>query len=296
MSSKNNSQTFDLCIVGGAGHVGLPLALVFAHKGLKVLVYDTNKTALATVRSGRMPHMENGAEPLLKQSLEKNLLVLTDNVEEIARAAIIIITIGTPVDEFMNPVFHMIRDCIDSLLPHLDDKQLLILRSTVYPGTTQWLAKYLASKNRNIDVAFCPERVVQGQAIEELQTLPQIISGTTTNAAKRAGQLFSRIAPEVVPLLPMEAEFGKLFTNAYRYIEFAVANQFYMITNAAGVDYHHILEGITKNYPRARNIPRPDLLLDLACLKTLCNWPPFPIINSALVSPPCWSTKGWCCI
>ncbi len=255
MSSSNHKE-FDICIVGGAGHVGLPLSIVFAHKGLKVLVYDTNSAVLDTVRSGKMPYLENGAEPLLKEVLKNQQLVLSDNIADIAKAAAILITIGTPVDEFMNPVFHMMQDCIEALFPYLKDGQLFILRSTVYPGTTQWLSGYLSNKNKKIDVAFCPERVVQGQAIEELQNLPQLVSGNTAAAAKRAGELFSRIAPEIVVLDPMEAEFAKLFTNAYRYIEFAVANQFYMMANSAGLDYHRILDGLSKKYPRALNIPR----------------------------------------
>jgi UDP-N-acetyl-D-mannosaminuronic acid dehydrogenase len=135
-----NSETFDICIVGGAGHVGLPLSLIFAHKGLKVLVYDTNSAALDTVRSGKMPHLEIGAEPILKEVLQSEKLVLTDNIEHIKKAVNILITIGTPVDEFMNPVFNMMQECIDALLPYLHEGQLLILRSTVYPGTTEWLS------------------------------------------------------------------------------------------------------------------------------------------------------------
>ena len=264
---KNTSEIFDICIVGGAGHVGLPLALVFAHKNLNVLVYDINSSVLDAIRSGEMPHMEKGAEPILQEVLDKKRLVLTDKAEQITHASTIIITIGTPIDEFMNPTFSMMKECIDNLLPYLHDEQLLILRSTVYPGTTKWLARYLKSKNKNIDVAFCPERVVQGQAIEELQNLPQIISGVSPQAESKAEQLFSIIAPEAVLLSPMEAEFAKLFSNAYRYIEFAVANQFYMFANSAGVNYHRIREGMRRNYPRAINIPEPGFAAGPCLLK-----------------------------
>jgi UDP-N-acetyl-D-mannosaminuronic acid dehydrogenase len=260
-------STFDICVIGGAGHVGLPLALVFACQGKKVLIYDINTSVLNTIRSGQMPHMEKGAEPMLKSALENNALVLTDKIAEIAQASTIIVTIGTPVDEFMNPSFKMIKDCIDSLLPYLCDGQLLILRSTVYPGTTKWLARYLQSKYKNIAVAFCPERVVQGQAIEELQNLPQIISGVTPEAESRADKLFSTVAKEVVVLSPMEAEFAKLFLNAYRYIQFAVSNQFYMFANSAGVDYHRVFEGMKKDYPRAANIPKPGFAAGPCLLK-----------------------------
>ena len=246
----------EICIVGGAGHVGLPLGIAFAHCGVKTLIYDINETTLEAIGRGVVPFMEVGAEPLLKEALESGMLVLSADPGEIAPVPIKVITIGTPVDEFLNPVQHIVKDCIDALLPFISDGQLLVLRSTVYPGTTNWLERYLLGKGRSILIAFCPERVVQGRGIEELQQFPQIVSGTTSRAEKLAGELFERVAPEVVVLSPMEAEFAKLFSNAYRYIQFAAANQFSMICNRAGLDYHRILAGMKKNYPRARDIPR----------------------------------------
>ena len=168
-----------------------------------------------------------------------------------------IVTIGTPVDEFLNPERHVVQNCIDALLPHLRDGQLLVLRSTLYPGTTNWVNEYLSSRGRNLKVAFCPERIVQGYGVEELARMPQIISGTTPEAAEEAAALFRVIAPEIVVLDPIEAEFAKLFGNAYRYIEFAVTNQFYLIAKSAGVDYQRILQAMKHNYPRAGNIPTP---------------------------------------
>jgi len=169
----------------------------------------------------------------------------------------VIVTIGTPVDEFLNPERHVVQQCIDTLLPYLRDEQLLVLRSTLYPGTTDWIAKYLRRNNRNLKVAFCPERIVQGYGVEELAQMPQIISGVTPEAAEEAAALFRTIAPETVMLDPIEAEFAKLFGNAYRYIEFAATNQFYLIAKSAGLDYQRILWAMKHNYPRARNIPRP---------------------------------------
>jgi len=245
----------DISIVGGGGHVGFPLALSFADKGLRVVIYDTNPEVLATISSGRLPYFEKGAQPLLDQALANGRLLFSSGPASIAAAPTVIITIGTPVDEFMNPVLRVIGDCIDELLPYLNDHHVIILRSTVYPGTTQWLHHYLSSRGKRALVAFCPERVVQGLAIEEISQHPQIISGTTPEAEAAAEQVFSLIAPEVVRLTPMEAEFAKLFSNAYRYVHFAVANQFYMMASSAGVDYYRVLEGMKKNYPRAKDLP-----------------------------------------
>jgi UDP-N-acetyl-D-mannosaminuronic acid dehydrogenase len=169
----------------------------------------------------------------------------------------VIVTIGTPVDEFLNPVRRVIQDCIDPLLPHMRDGQLLILRSTLFPGTTDWIDGHIERQGRDIKVAFCPERIAQGYGIEELRRMPQIVSGLSPEAEQEAKALFSMIAPEVVTLAPMEAEFAKLFNNAYRYLEFAITNQFYLIAKSAGLDYSRILEGMKHNYPRAKGIPTP---------------------------------------
>jgi UDP-N-acetyl-D-mannosaminuronic acid dehydrogenase len=183
--------------------------------------------------------------------------VFTSAPDQISASGPVIITIGTPIDEFLNPVRRVVQDCIDALLPALKDGQLVILRSTVFPGTTDWLASYLDLKGRKLKVAFCPERVVQGNGLVELREMPQIVSGTTLEAEAEAAAVFERIAPEVIRLSPMEAEFAKLFANAYRYIEFAATNEFYLIAKAAGVDYHRVLNGMKRNYPRLRAIPGP---------------------------------------
>ena len=128
-----------------------------------------------------------------------------------------IIAIGTPVDEFLNPDFGCFRRWVESNLPFLSDEHILILRSTVYPGTTEWLHTYLRKNGKQAGIAYCPERIVQGYAVEELQRLPQVISSTTPAALDAARRLFGTIAPEVVEMKPMEAEFSKLFANVYRY-------------------------------------------------------------------------------
>ncbi len=251
------AQTADLTVVGGAGHVGVPLVLSFAAKGLTVNINDLNTDALDTLRSGRMPFIERGAEELLTRALAEGRLFFTSKASEISTKGPVIVTIGTPVDEFLNPVRRVIQDCVDPLLPHMRDGQLLILRSTLFPGTTDWIDAHIKRQGRNVKVAFCPERIAQGYGIEELSRMPQLISGLTPEAEQEAAALFKNIAPELVTFTPMEAEFAKLFNNAYRYIEFAITNQFYLIARSAGLDYGKILQGMKHNYPRAKGIPTP---------------------------------------
>jgi len=256
-ASQSGTTQADLTVVGGGGHVGIPLVLAFAEAGMTVNVNDRNEAVLATLRSGKLPFIEHGAAPLLSKALANNRLIFTASPSAISRRGPVIITIGTPVDEFLNPVQKTVQDCIDALLPYLDDGQLLILRSTVYPGTTAWLDAYLKRLGRQLKVAFCPERVVQGNGIKELGAMPQIVSGTSKEAEDEAVALFQKIAPELVVIKPLEAEFAKLFSNAYRYIEFAATNQFYMIAKSAGADYHAITQAMKHNYPRLKTLPRP---------------------------------------
>ena len=247
----------DLTIVGGGGHVGIPLVLAFAEAGFRVNVHDRNREVLEALQAGRLPFIEHGGEELLIRALKRNQLVFTTAPADISTKGPVIITIGTPIDEFLNPVRKVVQDCVDALLPHLVDGQLLVLRSTVFPGTTEWLDGYLKRKGRDFKLAFCPERMVQGHGVRELKETPQIISGTTPAAEDAAAKLFSSIAVELVMVKPREAELAKLFNNAYRYIEFATANQFYQIAKSAGLDYRRVYDAMRRNYPRARGIPSP---------------------------------------
>lgn len=250
-------ENADITVVGGAGHIGIPLVLALTEAGLRVNINDLNQQTLDTLKAGRLPFIEEGAADVLTKALANRRLVFTNSPDKISTGGPVIITIGTPVDEFLNPVRKVVQDCVDWLLPSLVDGQLLILRSTVFPGTTDWLDGYLKSKGRKLRLAFCPERVVQGYGLKELRAMPQIVSGTMPEAEQEAVKLFERIAPEVVVMTPAEAEFAKLFANAYRYIEFAASNEFYLIAKSAGVDYQRVLEGMKHNYPRLKSIPRP---------------------------------------
>jgi UDP-N-acetyl-D-mannosaminuronic acid dehydrogenase len=255
-SDSTTVENADITVIGGAGHVGVPLVLALAEAGLRVNVNDLNKDGLEALKAGRLPFIEHGAEPVLATALANQRLVFTHSPNLISNGGPVVITIGTPIDEFLNPIRKVVQSCIDSALPVLKDGQLIVLRSTVFPGTTEWLASYLEGKGRKLKVAFCPERVVQGYGLKELREMPQIVSGTTSEAEGEAAVLFERIVSEVVKVSPLEAELAKLFSNAYRYIEFAATNEFYLIAKSAGVDYRRVLAAMKHNYPRLSGIPR----------------------------------------
>jgi UDP-N-acetyl-D-mannosaminuronic acid dehydrogenase len=250
-------ENADITVVGGAGHVGIPLVLALAEASMRVNINDLNQANLDTLQAGRLPFIEDGAERALAKALGAKRLVFTNLPDRVSTPGPVIITIGTPIDEFLNPVRRVVQACVDALLPRLADGQLVVLRSTVFPGTTDWLAAYLETQGRKLKVAFCPERVVQGFGLKELRAMPQIVSGCTPEAERGAIDLFERITPEVVVVSPLEAEFAKLFSNAYRYIEFAATNEFYLVAKSAGVDYQRVLTAMKHNYPRLKSMPRP---------------------------------------
>ncbi len=132
----------------------------------------------------------------------------------------------------------------------------MILRSTVYPGATEKMHDLLESLGLDIGIAFCPERVAEGHGLEEIGTLPQIVSGCDPRAEEMAAALFARVAPTILRLSPKEAELAKIFTNVWRYIQFATANQLFMMATDAGVDFHRVFDAMTVGYPRMAGIPR----------------------------------------
>ena len=257
----------DICVVGGAGHVGLPLALAFAAALQRVIIYDLNTKVMEQVACGSMPFIEYGAEPLLRQALRDNLLTFSSTPGDISRARHVIVAIGTPVDEYLNPKLRALLDLFEQLRPHLDPSQTIIIRSTVFPRTCRQIERVLSLDGRRWKVAYCPERIAQGHAVRELKELPQIVSGSSPEAVEFATQIFSLVAPEIVHLEIEEAELAKLFSNAWRYIQFAAANQFYMLSNSIGVDFNRVREAMVRGYGRAATLPGPGFAAGPCLLK-----------------------------
>lgn len=256
-----------VAIVGGCGHVGLPLGLALADSGLDVVLYDINEEAIDTVRAGKMPFYEQGAPEVLTRVLANGRLTLSSDAASVASVRTVIVVIGTPVDEHLNPDPGAVVSAIELMLPHLTDGQLLVLRSTVYPGVTALVERLLARHDKAIEVAFCPERIAEGKAMEELHSLPQIVSGRTPEAVERAGELFGHLTDSIIAIGVEEAELAKLFTNTYRYIKFAAANQLYMMAKDFGADYDAIRTAMTQDYPRAADLPGPGLAAGPCLLK-----------------------------
>jgi UDP-N-acetyl-D-mannosaminuronic acid dehydrogenase len=246
---------YDVVVVGGGGHVGLPLAVAFASRGLNTAIYDINQAAVDTVLAGELPFLENGLKELLGEVLAAERLTATTDNTVMGQAEHVVVVIGTPVDEHLNPDPHAVPKALEAGRHLLSPGQLVVLRSTVYPGVTRRVEKLFADNGTQVDVAFCPERIAEGKAMEELFDLPQIVSARTPAVRERAAALFRHLTDSIVELEPEEAELAKLFTNTWRYIKFAAANQFYVMANDHGLDYDVIRKALAHDYPRAKDMP-----------------------------------------
>ncbi|HXP20169.1 MAG TPA: nucleotide sugar dehydrogenase [Streptosporangiaceae bacterium] len=261
MTGRGSASRFanDVVVVGGCGHAGLPLAIALADRGKRVAIYDISVTAVAAVNAARLPFSEPGAAPLLLRAIESGLLAASADPAIIGTAEHVIVVITGPAGEAQaESEPDLGPDAMAAALAgcsgQFRDGQIMILRSTVSPGTTASVEKLVASLGIDMDVAFCPERIAEGQAMTELYDLPQIIASRTARGLHRCAALFGVLTPVLVPLTPEEAELAKLFTNAWRYIRFAAANQFYMIASDFGLDYERIRSGLVRDYPRAAGL------------------------------------------
>jgi UDP-N-acetyl-D-mannosaminuronic acid dehydrogenase len=246
---------FDVAVMGGCGHVGLPLGIALADRGSRVVLYDVNAAAVDLVNAGRLPFLEPDAEPRLRTALDAGRLTATTDRAVLGQADAVVVVVGTPVDEFLSPDPDAIPRTLKSAADVFVDGQLIVLRSTVYPGVTAMVERVVADLGVQLDVAYCPERIAEGRAMTELFTLPQLVAARAAPARKRADELFRTITDGIIHLEPEEAELAKLFTNSWRYLKFAVANQFFMIANDSGLDYEVIRSAVRTDYPRAADLP-----------------------------------------
>lgn len=258
MANKEKNTVREIVVVGGCGHVGLPLGVKFSEVGYKTSLVDISEEAVKVVNSGKFPFLDNGGDEALQREL-KNGLVATTDTAPCKSAQAVVFVIGTPVDEHLNPKISDVLKIFDHYVPLLSPGTLIIMRSTLFPGTMQHLHERLKERGANLKLAFCPERVAQGVALEEIDTLPQIVSAFDDESFDAACDIFAKLAPKVIRLTPLEAEMTKLMANSWRYLEFAIANQFYMIAESKGVDFYKIYDAIRYDYPRAKGYKSPGL-------------------------------------
>jgi UDP-N-acetyl-D-mannosaminuronic acid dehydrogenase len=239
----------------GLGRVGLPLALCFADRGLRVLGIDNDQSVLASIRAGRMPFNEAGTQALLDRVRRTGRLELTDRAADAAQADDIVITIGTPSFSHVESDLRQVRAAVDDLLPLLRPGHSLILRSTIAPGTTEFVAGYLEKRRdlrvgEDVFVAHAPERIAAGRFLEEISTLPCIVGGVGEASTERAASLFGVFGAPIVRTTPVQAELAKIWTNILRYATFALPNLLMMDCDSYGANVFEVIELINHDYPR----------------------------------------------
>src|SRR4051794_1435055 len=239
----------------GLGRIGLPLALSFADRGIDVVGVDKERSLLEAVGSGRMPFEETGTQDVLERVLPSGHLKLTEAIADAASADFIVLTLGTPAHVHLEIDISQIRSVIDDLLPLLRDGQTLILRSTVAPGTTDWLAGYVEQRRgfsvgEDFFVAHVPERIANNRFLAEIGTLPTIIGGVGTGSGQKAAELFDVFGAEITQTSPVEAELAKIWTNIFRYVTFAIPNLLMMEAEQYGANVFEVIDLINRDYPR----------------------------------------------
>lgn len=252
MSTTSKSEK-KVCVIG-IGRVGLSLAITIASQGFKVYGIGRNKNKIDQINNGVMPFIEKDARPLLKKVINKSFTAVTE-YSVISECDYIILTLGTPVDENMNPVYDQINDSLELAIPYFKPQQLLILRSTVSPKTTLYVKALVEEKTslkvgKNFFLAFCPERISEGKAIEEIKSLPQIVGADEKKSLKKAQEFFKKLDAITLSTDSVSAELAKLFTNMYRYINFAIANEFMLLAKNYNRDVYEINNLVNYKYKR----------------------------------------------
>jgi UDP-N-acetyl-D-mannosaminuronic acid dehydrogenase len=256
--------------VVGLGRVGLPLALSFADHGLEVIGVEREQAVLEQVAAGRMPYRETGTQELLERVLASDRLQTTRTVQDAAGADHIVLTLGTPAHVHIEIDMSQIKQVVDDLLPVLREGQSLILRSTVAPGTTDWVAGYIEQRRgfrvgEDLFVAHVPERIAENHFLEEIATLPCIVGGVGEGSGAKAAELFEVFGAQIVQTTPVQAELAKIWTNILRYTQFALPNLLMMEAEQYDANVFEVIDLINRDYPRG-GIANPGLTAG-ACLR-----------------------------
>lgn len=253
----SNFADSEVCILG-LGYVGLTLATVMADVGFRVHGVEINDAIFDKLSQGEPHFYEAGLTSVYRRQFDAGRITVTKRIPEGCPASVFIITVGTPLGPDGKARLDMVESVSSEIARHAKDGALVALRSTVKIGTTRKVvAPILAASGKQIDLAFCPERTVQGKALKELRELPQIIGGLTREAGLRAATLYQFLTPTVTRVSdPETAEVCKLVDNVSRDVMFAYANEVAKVCDAVGISAVEVIRAGKLGYPRT-NLPLP---------------------------------------
>ncbi len=247
-----------VCMIG-MGYVGLTLAVAMAEVGFRVHGVETNPDTVSIIRSGSAPFKESGLDQRLSQQVSAGMISAAHEWPDPGVCNVYIVTVGTPLAEGGKVTnLDSIRAVTRQLAQNLRPGNIVILRSTVRVGVSRSIVKAaLDETGIPYDLAFCPERTLEGRALQELRTLPQIVGGMTHASSIRAAQIFNYLTPTTIRVSDLEtAEMIKLINNTQRDLMFAFANEVAEICDAIGVSAPEVIEAGNMGYPRG-GMPLP---------------------------------------
>jgi len=242
-------------IIGGAGHVGLPFAVVLAAAGYEVVAFDTDIERVRLVSNGTPPFYEPGLPELLKSELLSHRFRMVNDLEVLTQCEIIFVVVGTDLDEQEAPQNQSVFEAIRQVRRNLSPSTSIALRSTLMPGTTKAVSMMLGPDVA--EVTYCPERIAEGCALQELREIPQVIGTELGQPSQKLNSVFESLGVKVITASWHEAELGKLILNAWRYSQFALANEFSQICEFYDTSFRQIRSQFLVDYPRGVGLMGP---------------------------------------
>ena len=242
---------FKVSVVGGAGHIGLPLSLFISSFGHDVTIIDTNQKVLEGLKGGNLPFYEDGLDKYLKKA-KKNNIKLSNNNQDLSKSDFVIITLGSSSEAKDIDLF---KKVMDDVIKNIKQESNIILRSTIDIGSIEEIRSNPVFIEKNINLAYCPERIAEGMSLIELPQIPQIIGISDENDFLIFQNFFNTLNIESIKTTYQNAVFIKLFTNTYRYSEFSIVNEFFNIAQKNSIDFDEIIKIAKKDYPRLKNMP-----------------------------------------
>ena len=251
MISDKILEDSSISVVGGGGHIGLPLSCFLQNSGFKVLIIDNNTSALNGIKNGVASFYEDDLSKNLELALKRGLKVSSD-IRKIKRSEFVFVTIGTSSEV---KIIKQFDSLINEVIENMENETVLILRSTITMRDLEYINKNKKMQRKKISLAYCPERIAEGEAFRELDQLPQIVGSESKEISDVVTSLFRKLNIETIQTSLQNAVFTKLFSNAYRHANFSLVNEFSNIAFENNINFNEIVKIASKKYPRLKSLP-----------------------------------------